>query len=78
MGRGSKNLGYAESLLYKLISQREKYFHGDYINSDGRRVLEEVFKILLEEYPWLRKRIWKIRRDPSIYRVVELYNDLFE
>lgn len=77
MIKNSRQLEYAESLLYKLISHREKFFHGDYLNSDGKRVLEEIFRILLEHYPWLRKRIWKIRRDPSIYRIIKLYNDLF-
>ncbi len=67
---------YLHNLFKKLIMNREKYFYGDYINSDGRRLLEEILKIILEQYPYYRRRVYRVRRDPCIYNIVKLGRDI--
>ena len=73
-----RKLEYANRLMLKLLRNKDLFFDGDYINSDGRRVFEEIARIVLEKYPWLKNRIRKIRKDPCIHRLVDLYNELFE
>jgi len=72
----NSDLKYCRSLLLKLIDGREEYFHDDYINSDGRKILEEVFKILIYNYPWLRERVRKLRKNPCFDNIVKFYNDI--
>jgi len=76
MARSDRKLEYANSLLRKLLDDRELFFDGDYLNSEGRKLFEEASKALLEKLPWLKDRIRRIRRDPCFYRIASLYNDL--
>ena len=71
-----RKLEYAMRLIDKLLENSDAFFSGDYLNSDGRRVFEEFSRIMLEKYPWLKRRIRKIRRDPSIHRIIDLRVEL--
>lgn len=67
---------YLRSLFKKLIINREKYFDGDYVNSDGRKILEDIFKLIIEEKPGYRRRIYRVRRDPSIQNILKFGEDI--
>jgi len=67
---------YAMRLIDELLENTDAFFSDDYLNSDGRRLFEEFSRIMLEKYPWLKKRIRKIRRDPSIHRIIDLRVEL--
>jgi len=71
-----RRIEYAMRLIDKLLENSDTFFSGDYLNSDGRRLFEEFSRIVLEKYPWLKKRIRRIRRDPSIHRIIDLRVEL--
>ncbi len=69
MGEG---LGYARRLARKLLEEQDRYFSRGVLNSDGRRLLEKLIRVLLEEKPWARRVVEKVRRDPTLENVVRL------
>jgi len=71
-----RKIEYAMRLIDKLLENNDTFFSNDYLNSDGRRLFEEFSRIMLEKHPWLKKRIRKIRRDPSIHRIIDLRIEL--
>lgn len=61
------------SLLRVLVEEKDRYFSRyEYLNSDGRRVLEKVAKLVLKYRLLSKQQLVRVRRDPSIYRVVRL------
>jgi len=64
-----KDIGY---LLKKLLLGYRIYFHNDVLNSDGRRILEEILRMLMYEHPECRKLIYKIRRNPDLENILKL------
>ncbi len=64
-----KDIGY---LLKKLLLGYRIYFHNDVLNSDGRRILEEILRMLMYEHPEYRKLIYKIRRNPDLENIIKL------
>lgn len=60
------------SLFKELIVNRWKYFDDEYVNSDGRKLLEDIFRIVVEVNPSLRRRIYRVRRDPSFSNIVKI------
>ncbi|MCD6488585.1 MAG: hypothetical protein J7K21_05105 [Desulfurococcales archaeon] len=64
-----KDIGY---LLKKLLLGYRIYFHNDVLNSDGRRILEEILRMLMYEHPEYRKLIYKIRRNPDLENILKL------
>ncbi len=63
-------------LFRKLIINYKLFFHGDYVNSDGRRLLEELLRMIIYEHPEFRRRVYRVRRDPSIYNILKLVEDI--
>lgn len=63
-------------LLRKLLINYRKFFSGDYVNSDGRRLLEEILRMIVYEHPEYRRRVYRVRRDPNLYNILKLGEDI--
>ena len=65
------------SLLRKLFLGYGKYFSkSGVLNSDGRRVLNEVIKPILEQNPQIKPLIKDVRKEPTLEnlrKLAELY-----
>ena len=66
-------------LMIKLLSGYYLYFDkNNMLNSDGRRLFEEIARMLVYEHPEYKKIVSKARRNPSlenILRVAEIFMD---
>jgi len=65
-GRDVKNL------LRKLIKGYFKYFSMDKLNSDGRKIFEEMARMLIYEHPEYKSLITKARHDPTLDNVMKI------
>ncbi len=64
---------WMRSLLRKLLMNFTTYFSKDCVlNSDGRKLLEEVARNTIRRYPMFKKVVNKVRKDPSLENVVRL------
>lgn len=64
-------------LLIKLLRNRSAFFDKNYVlNSDGRRLLNKVLKLLLRERPELQGVAGKIRRNPTYENVLRLAEEV--
>ena len=64
---------WMRSLLAKMLLSFGKYFSKDCVlNSDGRRLLEEVLKPAVRKYPHLKGIARKVRREPTLENVLKL------
>ncbi len=61
-----------EALLKKLLLGYKRYFHNDVLNSDGRKLFEEILRMTMYEHPELRRLIYRLRRNPTIDSVLKL------
>jgi len=59
--------------MRKLLSGYQLYFdrHG-VLNSDGRRLLNEIIRLVVYEYPELKPLAKKVRKDPTLSNIVKL------
>ncbi|MEM3849368.1 MAG: hypothetical protein QXS42_06365, partial [Zestosphaera sp.] len=56
----------ARNLLLKLLEDRDAFFDkNNVLNSDGRRLLNKVLKLVLRDRPKLRGVAGKVRRNPT-------------
>ncbi|MEM2022014.1 MAG: hypothetical protein QXP80_07310, partial [Zestosphaera sp.] len=63
----------ARTLVVKLLSDRRRFFDkNNVLNSDGRRLLSKVIKLVLRDRPELRDFLSKVRRDPTLDNVMRL------
>ncbi|RLG81109.1 MAG: hypothetical protein DRO13_02075 [Thermoprotei archaeon] len=69
---------YLIRLFELLLSNREKYFYGDCVNSDGRKVLENILAAIVREAPIYRRRIYRIRRSPCYEDIYKLYEEVMK
>ncbi len=53
-----------EALVGDAAGGRRYWDRFDCLNSDGRRLLHSITKVLLEEEPWLRRMVYEARREP--------------
>jgi len=69
-------------LMIKLLSGYHLYFDkNDVLNSDGRKLFEEIARMLVYEHPEYKKVVSKARRNPSlenILKVAEIFMDRSE
>lgn len=66
-----------KNLVEKLITNREEFFDKtNTLNSDGRRLLNKIIKLVLAEYPELRKLASKTRKKPTLENVIKLANEI--
>ncbi len=71
--------GQVCQLYEHLLRNADRYFDRfDTLNSDGRRLLEVIARMLLEDAPWLEEAVKRVRREPSLERVLRLGSYFYE
>ncbi len=60
------------SLYEALVSRRELFSRDGCLNSDGRRLLETLLRLLLEERPEYRRLVRRVRRSPCLEELARL------
>jgi len=61
------------SLMWKLLLNYTKFFSKDNVlNSDGRRLLEEIIRLLMYEHPEYKALARKVRKNPTLRNVIKL------
>jgi len=59
--------------MRKLLSGYQLYFDKyGVLNSDGRRLLNEIIRLLIYEHPELKPLVKRVRKDPTLSNVVRL------
>ncbi|QOJ78525.1 hypothetical protein IG193_07150 [Infirmifilum lucidum] len=61
-----------KTLARKLIIGRDKYFSDDSFNSEGRKVFEELARMLVFEHPYYKKRVREVRRKGDFTTFIKL------
>jgi len=56
-------------LARKLAEGYRAYFSMDSLNSEGRKLFEEMARMLVEEHPELKQLVTKARRKPTLDNV---------
>ena len=62
----------ARTLLDLLLRRREEYFSDDVLNSEGRKVLGRVARILMRTRPETSRLLKRVRREPTLDNVAKL------
>ncbi|MCC6032888.1 MAG: hypothetical protein LM561_02265 [Desulfurococcaceae archaeon] len=66
-----------DNLVRRLLTRREEFFDkSNVLNSDGRRLLNKVIRMVLSEYPELRKLASKTRKNPTLENVTRLAEEI--
>ena len=60
------------SLARKLIAGYPLYFARDSLNSDGRKLFEEMARMLVYEHPELKGLVRRARRRPTLANVMKV------
>lgn len=63
---------YVIALARELASSYASYFSHDKLNSEGRKVFEEISRALVREHPELKRVVARARRDPSLNNVMRV------
>jgi hypothetical protein len=67
------NIKVIKALLSKLlINYREFFDKNGILNSEGRKMLEEVIRLILNINPEYRNMIYRVRREPTLENVVRI------
>ncbi len=61
-----------EVLLRKLILGYTTYFSYDVLNSEGRKIFEEMARMLIDEHPEIKPSVKRVRRKPTFENIVRL------
>lgn len=59
-------------LARKLAEGYRAYFSMDYLNSEGRKLFEEMARMLVEEHPELKQLVTRARRKPTLENVKKI------
>ncbi len=59
-------------LARKLALGYRLYFSGDALNSEGRKIFEEMARMLIYEHPELKNIVKKARRNPTLGNVLKV------
>ncbi|WP_448577993.1 hypothetical protein [Thermosphaera sp.] len=65
-------------LISFLLEREFDFFSDDYLNSEGRKLLEKIIEIMLETNPEYGRRITTVRRKGSREEVVALLAEIGE
>ncbi|RLE50237.1 MAG: hypothetical protein DRJ31_02115 [Candidatus Methanomethylicota archaeon] len=69
----SKSIGPDVKNLMKILLQNmSSYFSHDYLNSEGRKLFEEMARMLIYEHPEYKPIIQKTRRNPTLSNVLKI------
>ncbi len=64
---------WMRSLITKMLLGFGKYFSKDCVlNSDGRRLLEEILKPVVRRYPHLKGIARNVRKEPTLENILKL------
>ncbi len=55
-----------------LINYSAMFSKSGVLNSEGRKVLEEMIKLLMNYYPIYRRLVYKVRREPTLDNILKL------
>jgi len=62
-----------KNLMRKLLLNYTKFFSKDNVlNSDGRKLLEEIIRLLMYEHPEYRSLVRKVRKNPTLRNIIRL------
>lgn len=61
-----------KNLLRKLLTNYRLYFSNDVLNSEGRKVFEEMARMLIHEHPEHKPIIQRARRNLSLKNVLKV------
>lgn len=61
-----------KNLLRKLLTNYRVYFSNDVLNSEGRKVFEEMARMLIHEHPEHKPTIQKARRNLSLKNILKV------
>ena len=61
-----------KNLLRKLLTNYRLYFSNDVLNSEGRKVFEEMARMLIHEHPEHKPIIQKTRRNLSLKNILKI------
>lgn len=61
-----------KSLMKKLLEGYVLYFSNDMLNTEGRKIFEEMARMLVNERPELKPMVKRVRRKPKLENVVKL------
>ncbi|MEO3993219.1 MAG: hypothetical protein QN229_02770 [Desulfurococcaceae archaeon TW002] len=65
------------NLVERLLTNKEEFFDKtNTLNSDGRRLLNKIIKLVLSKYPELRKLASKTRKNPTLENVIKLADEI--
>ncbi|RLE74054.1 MAG: hypothetical protein DRJ56_08190 [Thermoprotei archaeon] len=60
------------ALMRKLLEGYPRYFSYDVLNSEGRKVFEEMARMLVHEHPEYKPMIKRVRRRPTLDNVLKV------
>lgn len=60
------------NLAKKLVLGYREYFSYDKLNSEGRKVFEEMARMLIDEHPELKPLVRRVRRKPTFDNVSKI------
>jgi len=71
--RGHRSVGPdVVRLARKLALGYRLYFSGDALNSEGRKLFEEMARMLVYEHPELKGVVTRARRNPTLSNVLKV------
>lgn len=61
-----------QALLRKLIVRKEEYFSNDRLNTEGRKVFEELARMIVHEHPYFKPMIKRARKTGSLKDILRI------
>lgn len=61
-----------KNLMRNLLQNAPAYFSHDHLNSEGRKIFEEMARMLIYEHPEYKPLVRKVRRNPSLANVMKV------
>lgn len=66
-----------ENLVRRLLTSKEEFFDKtNTLNSDGRRLLNKIIKLVLSDHPELRRLASKTRKNPTLENVIRFADEI--
>lgn len=60
-------------LIVRLLNNYTTLFSKNgVLNSEGRKILEEVIKVIMNNYPFYRRLVYRVRREPTLDNILKL------
>jgi predicted ABC-class ATPase len=59
-------------LTRKILLNRNIYFSNDQMNSEGRKIFEELSRMIIDEHPYLKNQVKKTRKRGDLLSFIKL------